>query len=242
MAVAGTLLTSSNNVTPAATFNTASISPGANRLILAAVAGVDNDVTTAPAFTLTGNGLTWVSVDRITTGVLTLQLFRAMGASPSAGAVTIDADVTTLGCGYWGISEYTGVDTSGTNGSGAVGNVAQNGASSTNTLTVTLPAFGSANNGTFGAYVAVNETPAAFTFTPGSGFTELAETVAAAFGGVVYFGVQSEWKASNDTGVDVTTSLTSNDILGISVEIIAASAGLSIPIAYNHYAKLMQAN
>lgn len=238
-----TLLTSNSSVSPAGSHSTASISPTADRLILAVVSGVDNDLTTAPTIDLAGNGLTWVSIGRRTTGFLSLQVFRAMGASPSSGAVTIDADVASMGYVHWDIVEFSDVDTSGTNGSGAVRNIAENGASGTNTLSVTLPAFGSASNATFGAFVGVKSTgPATFSWTPGSGFTELSDDAVSAFGGAVYFGLQSEWKSTNDTSVDATASTTLDDLMGFALEIVAPSTGVSIPIAYNHYAKMMQAN
>jgi hypothetical protein len=226
VAVAGSLLTSNSNATPAATFNTASIAPGANRLVLAAVFGVDAAFTTPPTFSLSGNGLTWVSVLRVVSGAggpVAFQVFRAMGASPSAGAVTIDADVAALDMAQWSIAEFTGVNTGGTDGSAAVGNTASTTGEGVSTLNVTLPAFGSANNGTYGAFSAGNDIPTTFNFTPGSGFTELAETGIAAFGGAFYFGLQSQWRATNDTGVDVTTpAVTQGEIIGIALEIVAA--------------------
>jgi hypothetical protein len=229
MAVAGSSLTANSNVTPAATFDTASISPGANRLVLAAVWGLDGALTTPPTFSLSGNGLTWVSVLRVVSAAGApgaFQVFRAMGASPSSGVVTIDADVATLNMAQWGISEYTGINTGGTNGSAAIGNVASGTDTDVDTLAVTLAAFGSANNGTYGAFSAGNSIPTTFNFTPGSGFTELAETIVSALGGAFYFGLQSQWRATNDTSVDVTTpSVSQGEIIGIALEIVAAAAG-----------------
>ena len=102
---------------------TQSIAPGANRLILAWILTTDNQTPDVP--TLSGNGLTWVLVgltywnpsgpyfgDNIT-------LFRAMGASPTAGSVTISYPSGQQSIA-WSIVEFSGVDTSGTNGSGAV--------------------------------------------------------------------------------------------------------------------------
>lgn len=230
------LLTSGSDTTPAGSHSTASIAPGANRLILGVVSGIDGGFASPPNYNLSGNGLTWVSIGRRTVGILTLQVFRSMGASPSSGAVTIDADITTQQYTQWDIVEYSDVNTGGTNGSGAVRNIAENGAASTTTLTVTLPAFGSAANATFGAFVGAKETaPASFTFTPGSGFTELSDDAVDPLGGAVFFGLQSEWKSTNDTSVDTTTSATVDDLMGFALEIVAPT---SIPVFMRHYMRL----
>lgn len=241
MAVAGSLLTSNSNNTPAATFNTDSISPGSNRLILAAVWGLDNAFVTPPTFTLSGNGLTWVSVLRVPSpsgGPGTFQLFRSMGASPSTGSVTISSDVTTLEMAQWGIFEFTGINTAGTNGSGAVNNPTSNYSTGVSTVSVTLPAFSSTNNATFGVFSAGNDIPSSFNFTPGTGFSELAETVVSALGGSFYFGLQGQWRADNDTSVDVTTpSVSQGEIIGIALEIVAAQTAKP----WSHYARMMGA-
>lgn len=223
MAIAGSDLTTSASAAGTSTVATASIAPGSNRLILATVSGIDGAFTTPPIFNLSGNGLTWVSVIRRQYGIFTEETFRAMGASPSSGAVTIGSDRATIVNVTWTISEYTGIDTSGSDGAGAVGNSASAEATSAASLAVTLPAFGSADNATYGAFSAYNLTVTPFTFSPGSGFTELAE--ASVSGGGAYAGIQSQWRADNDTGVDATTSVTNDYISGIAIEIVAASGG-----------------
>jgi hypothetical protein len=240
MAIAGSNLTTNSNVTPAASYNTASISPGSNRLILAAVLASDDAAATPPTLTLSGNGLTWVQVRRyVIDSETSFSLFRAMGASPSSGAVTISSDVTTFHSALWTISEYDGVDTGGTNGSAAVGNTADNAGASVTGLTVTLPAFGSANNGTYGAFIFFDGS--SYNIDPGSGFTENAENTLA-LGGAYYVVIQSEWKASNDTGVDANAnpSITLDSAYGIAIEIVAASAGSSNGAARHYYAQMMR--
>src|SRR3990167_10939569 len=121
MAITQTTLTGAASTADATSYTTASISPGANRLILAFVYGfhsIGTDVTP----TLSGNGLTWVNINHRGLGCSNenMTLFRAMGSSPSAGAVTIDYGANTMDAGVWSIMEFDGVDTSGTNGSGAI--------------------------------------------------------------------------------------------------------------------------
>src|SRR5712692_2445332 len=147
-AVTATHLTSGQTSGTSAT--TASISPGANQLILAWV-GLTGDPPSAGNPTLTGNGLTWVQVGTISFSSRPngLYLFRAMGAAPTAGSVTINIGTSQDFIG-WTITQFSGVDTSGTNGSGAVVQSATNNGASVSALTVTLAAFGSPSNATAG--------------------------------------------------------------------------------------------
>ncbi len=91
--------------------------PGANELCLIAVAQRNESI--AP--TIAGNGLTWVEILNLDNaqGQCGISVFRAMGASPSSGTpiITATGNLTPIvGVGI----RLSGVDTSGTNGSGAV--------------------------------------------------------------------------------------------------------------------------
>jgi len=102
------------------TFTTASVTPGANKLQLLYVWSQAAVAPNAP--TVTGNGLTWVQVATIVFGTTRrLTLFRALGASPSAGTISIAFAGQSQTAGLWRLTEFAGVDTSGTNGSGAIG-------------------------------------------------------------------------------------------------------------------------
>ncbi len=116
-----TTFTSSNTVLTA--FTTASVSPAANALVLCFVFGGP------PVTSVTGNGLTWelvydgytpqsaVSPDGLT-------VYRAMGAAPSAGGITVNMSGVVSAAGIIiQVQQYTGVNTSGANGSGAIGQV-----------------------------------------------------------------------------------------------------------------------
>ena len=149
--ISATGLTSGKDTTPATSFATASISPGGSRLILAWVANVSQPEQGSTP-TLTGNGITWVQVATVSllSGTTTYRttLFRGMVASPTTGAVTIDFGVDTQAVCAWAIGEWTGVDTSGTNGSGAIvqSGTVSNAAANTG-MTVSLAAFGHPLNG-----------------------------------------------------------------------------------------------
>lgn len=208
MAVTALHLTTSNEEDNLTSYPTASISPSGNKLILAVVgSSVSSGTPNTP--TLTGNGLTWVEVASIATTVTRITVFRAMGASPSAGAVTIDFAAQTQSRCFWSISEFDGVDTGGANGENAVVQSATGNATSGTSLVVTLAAFGSATNAAFGGLF--KQTVEAI--TEGSGFTELAESQGT---GLV---IQSEWKDSEDTSVDWSWATAATRVGGIAVEI-----------------------
>mgnify|MGYP000930239427 CR=1 FL=1 len=220
MAVSGSNLTVGSSATDATSYNTASVSPTSNNLVLVSVANSLSGTPTTPS--LSGNGLTYVQVNTVVYDASGTQrrltTFRALGASPSAGAITISFGATTqLNC-IWVVDQFSGVDTSGTNGSGAVVQSATNSATSApSALTVTLAAFGSANNATYGSF-SWNDN--ANTATPGTGFSELNEHQQA----TEQISIQSQWRADNDTSVDVSLTGATGEIGGIAVEIKAATA------------------
>jgi hypothetical protein len=139
--IVASVLTSGSSTTPdGATQATASISPSANCLILAAVQSAQG--AGPPPASATGNGLTWEQVATVafSSGSARRQtVLRAMGASPSAGAVTFDFAGATQSSFSWSILQFCGVNTSGVNGSGAVIQSVTATASATTTITGTLP-------------------------------------------------------------------------------------------------------
>jgi hypothetical protein len=205
-----TLLTANNHDSDLSSYATASVSPGANELITVMVLSrAVSGTTNAP--TLSGNGLTYVQEE---TGVdgNRVSCFRAMGASPSAGAITIDfAGQTQMYC-YWKVVAWGSVDTGGTNGSAAVVQSVFAKDTATNAgLTITLAAFGSASNATYGA-VRAGEA-----ITPGSGFTEISEST----GDAIF---EDQWKNSSDTSVDWSWTSNGAFALGIAIEIKTATS------------------
>lgn len=221
-AVSCSTLTQGQDTTNATSFATASVTPGANNLILfgyVASRNISTACSTIEANSVTGNSLTWVSVNRqcfsdAGAPTMIVELYRSMGASPSTGAVSFGFASTRVNAA-WVIVECSGVDTSGTNGSGAVAQSAVNLVEPGTSLTVTLSAFGSANNATFGLFGLVDN----LTITPGSGFTELAEQIVTEGG--TDAALQAEWKTGNDTTVDASWS--SIDAGGVAIEIKAAA-------------------
>src|SRR5690242_2839189 len=91
-----------------------------NELLLAFVA---TDGVSSPNITVTGvtgGGLTWVLVKRTNVQLGTAEIWRAFAPNPLSG-VTVRANLSQSVCSMLAVLSFTGVDTSGTNGSGAVG-------------------------------------------------------------------------------------------------------------------------
>lgn len=227
MAVAAANLTQGGSAVAGSSYSTASITPGSNRLVLVEVSTRTNASVTPNTPTLSGNGLTWVqigsSVDWDTGGTSRKRtsLFRSMGASPSTGALTFDfAGQSQTHCA-WTVDECTGMDTSGTNGSGAIVQSASNQdtTGTATSLTVTLAAFSDADNATYGAFTEGNNVQ----LTPGSGFSGVG------FGTSGVISVTSIFKATNDTTVDASEAVAS-ELGGIAVEIKVAAVAASTPL------------
>lgn len=214
MPTAPASLTSGNDTTDATSYATASVTPSPKKLVLIAVY---NRISagTANTPTITGNGLTWVSVGGLNgSGANTirrLSLFRAMGNSPSAGAITIDfAGQTQLHC-VWSVIEWDFVDQGGTNGSAAIVQAATtDGGAGGTSGSVTLSAFAAADNATYGAFFhAANEAS-----TAGSGFTKIHDVQQAENN----VDLMTEYLLANDTSADASWT-TSTTYLAIAAEI-----------------------
>lgn len=168
MAVSATQLTAGGTTTDGNSFTTASITPTANRLITVVI-GLQGSTGT-PALSVSGCGLTWVQVDNnpLASSTRATAIFRAMGASPTTGALTISTtnNVTNI---FWGVAEWTGMDTSGTNGSGAIGVTGNNTVSAATSISQAWsPTAGSAGLAVLDIAVQVN--PSA-----GTGWTALSQ-------------------------------------------------------------------
>jgi len=226
MAVTHTLLTAGNSETDGASFSTASISPSTDKLLLVDVAAEAVTANDNVQPTLTGCGVTWVVVQSLigSSGggsggeqYSRQTMFRAMG-TPTTGVLTLDFDSHNQTAVLWSVCEKGNVDTSGTNGSGAIVQSAVNDASAAS-LSVILAAFSNGGNATHGAYHAVIEATG-LTITNGTGFTEETEQTADLSGGW-YATQQTQYRNDNDTTVDITLSATVESVTGIAIEIKA---------------------
>lgn len=201
---------------------TASVTPAAGELWLL-VLNISRDAVTGLA--ATGNGLTWVLVGTYTqSNYVTVAVFRAMG-SGSAGAVTASWNEGSFDVNYH-LVKVTGVDTSGTNGSGAIVQTATGGAESvgTGTVSITLGAAITSGNLALSAWSQRGSNAAA---NPRASWTELADTNVAANGSL-----ETQTTTTADTAASATgASGLYNTIAGLVVEIKAAAASHTNPTA-----------
>lgn len=202
-----TVLTSNSSITDTNSYNTASVSPGAGRLILACVA--NNDASGGPDTpTVSGASMTWTQAATQTMGQRRVTVFHSYSTSPGSGALTISFGSTQNDC-LWTVIEWRGLKTTGTNGADAIIQSAGNTVTGT-TLTVTLSSFAHQKNATFG-FMYLNDI-FGVNVSPGSGFTELVDHVGSAHT------INAEWKNSNDTSVDWTNT-NSKDMVGLALEL-----------------------
>lgn len=223
MAITATNLTANSSSTAGTSFSTASISPTTGRLILCAVASRRADSIQPLSPTVSGCGLTWVQVIGLDydTSVATLKrltVYRAMGTA-STGAVTFDFGANSQTTCEWVIDEFAGTDTSGTNGSGAIVQSASQAYQpvSADPFTVTLAAFASANNGTYG----VSTSDRGVVQSVGSGFTQVGSS---GVSGVGAMSTMSEFVSTNQTTVAFNAGGTGNNAGIIGIELSAAAS------------------
>lgn len=234
MAITASNLTSGLSGTDTQSYDTASVSPGANRLILVAVAIRNYNFGGAGTVTLSGNGLTFVQVtsvdySNVASSKSRLALFRAMGASPSAGAITISISGASNSACAWSVDEFDGVDTSGTNGSGAV---VQNNTCATDDAdpapSITLSALGdAANNAVFACFSNAQNRY----LTPTTDYTELADQAGN------NCCIETHYKIPGTTSLSASGYSNFDDAAGIAVEIKAAAGGggIVVPLFMNQY-------
>jgi hypothetical protein len=208
------LLTAGSNAVNLNTYTTATISPVANRLVTVAVLNHRTPAANSPS--LSGGGMTsWnvvatVDFDTIGGALRRLTIFRAMSASPGSGPITITF-VGSVSNVQWIVSQWDGVETSGVNGAGAIGQTGSNRTNGSNGLTVTLGAFGNASNVAYGVF-GVNKNVVAI--TPGAGFTKISEQPS---GENTPGDLLAEW-AVNDNTIDATWANLKGGALGVEIK------------------------
>lgn len=223
MAIAVSNLTSGVSNTGASSYATASVSPSSNNLILLTVASRTGITENPNTPTATGNGITWVTVNSVVYDTTTssrrrVTILRGLVASPSAGAITIDFGGQSQTNCLWAVDTVSGIDTTGSNGSGAVVQSATNldESGSGTSLTITLSAFGASGNIAYGGFSDGSTTGP----TPGSGFTQTAFQTTTGNDTMLF----TEYNGANDTTVDATGMFSTAQRGGVALEIKAASA------------------
>jgi len=162
----------------------------------------------------TGSGITWTIIgtanDFDASGSRrTMFLYRGMPTSTVSSGFTITWGGTQT-AKTWCVDEVTGMDTSGTQGSGAIVQQVPGAGASVTSLSITLAAFGSAQNATYGAFGNAGEGA----LTAGAGFTRIGNQQLTGEAGLA-----TEYLIGNDTSVDMSNG--TMDIGGIAIEIKA---------------------
>jgi Carbohydrate binding domain len=167
------LLLEMESTTDASSYVTSSfdqIQPGPNRLVFCTVS--IGHATAAPAISsVTGLGLTWVLAgERVSAdSSRRTAIYRAMGASPTLGQVTVTLASGAENCAIR-IVEFTGTSTVGSNGQGAVRQLTTGAGTGSSKSAGTLAGALRPNSITFGAF---NANTSSDVPSPGAGFEEL---------------------------------------------------------------------
>lgn len=204
MAIVGSTLVSAVG---AAT--TGSVTPGANSLVVAAkvVANSGGD----PSHLAPGNawGVVWVQIGTTIDapgGLIGISLWRGMATSPTAGTVTWSDEGADSGS-CLSIVQFSGVDTSGSQGSGAI---VQSKTAASNTVTLNSAII--AGNATFGGFAGSGTL-----MVPGSGYTQLHLLANGTDAGDM-----TEWRADGNTVVAANAFATA--VAALEIKAAAASA------------------
>jgi hypothetical protein len=171
VAITATVLTEGSSTTDELEFVTASISPGNDKLILVLVAhGDTSGANNQPDSVFDGdfNDLDPVVSQQQGTGNQRISIWRGMSSSFPSGSFTIVFGSVTENCA-WLVVEFDGVDTSGSNGSGAIVQ-SKGGVDSGTTQDLTLNSAVGAGNATFGGVIGNTQTPV---YAAGAGFALL---------------------------------------------------------------------
>ncbi len=236
VAITQTLLTSGFNAVNQRVYTTAPIAPAPQSLVTVAVLMRRSSGALSPS--IAGGGMaaweTVASLDFDTQGTPTkrLTIFRALSASPGSGPITITFSSSVSNV-QWIVSQWDGVETSGTNGSGAVVQSGTGRSDAATSLAVSLTPFSVANDVAYGVVGVAKNGPV---ITPASGFTEIAETSSGESSAL-----QAEWATTQHTVGASWTSLTKAAILAVeiragtgggpavvSVDVTPASASISV--------------
>jgi len=214
--IAHTLLTAGNNTANQKVYGTAAIAPAPNTLVTVAVLG-HNSTSALASPTLSGGGMAgWTEVasvtfDAVGTPHKRLTIYRALSAAPGSGPLTITWSTAVSNC-QWVVSQWDGVDPSGVNGAGAIGQTGASQGDAVTGLSVSLAPFGNANNVGYGVFGVASS---GLAVTPGAGFTEISEQPSAESPAS---DLQAEWAANHPT-IDAGWTARNAAALGIEIKV-----------------------
>jgi hypothetical protein len=111
-----------NQATPATTINSGIFSTAVGNELILALVGTDALSADVTVTSVTGAGLTWTLVQRTNTQLGTAEVWRALASTP-IGSAAVSATLSQSVASSILVMSFAGVDTTGTNGSGAIGNI-----------------------------------------------------------------------------------------------------------------------
>ena len=226
MPVGPVLLTTSANGTDLTSYTTAVIAPSANRLVLACIWSNSASPVPTTVDSLTGASMTWDSIATLELNeggadLERLTVFRSLNAAPGTGALTIDYGADTQKICGWAIVEFRGVDTSGTNGTGAVEQVRIS--SSLPSITTPSLAFLTPTRGENGTFGVLANSSGTKPISPGGAFTEISEFQTSTGGSL---GLQTEGAPTGVNTVNWTISAGGDASIYAIVELgVGAASG-----------------
>ncbi|HKA58466.1 MAG TPA: Ig-like domain-containing protein, partial [Gemmatimonadales bacterium] len=218
--LAPTVLTAGNDLSNLKTYTTASISPSPNTLVLVGVMGI-RTFGASPSPIVTGGGMsTWTEVasvvfDSIPFVQRRMTVYRAMSAAPGSGPLTITFNGNQSNA-QWIVTQWTGVETSGVNGAGAIGQTGSALGDVVKGLSVSLQPFANSGNVAFGLFGARSGIHGLPLINPGAGFTELNEQV-------------SQESTPSDLQAEWATNL--NTVNATWVDLFAGALAIEINVA-----------
>ena len=231
MAITQAHLTDSSSGTPGHGFTMGAFTPSASKLQLVSVYMFTSFGSLPYTGTLSsgGTGLNFVDVigSPVTVGgVLQCWVFRAMksgglgSGTPAFSVGSASGDVW-----IWSVDEFDGVDTSGTDGAGAVLQSAsgtQTNVGTNNPATATLGAFSSVNNGTYLAGGVRDGSGLLSNMTTPSGFTNIIDTLI----GPGRYESLVAWRADNNLSNSITPNSAGGapSVIAIALELAAGGA------------------
>src|SRR5262249_43941997 len=169
-----------------------------------------------------GNGLNWVQIAtlRVTAAPnRRLTCFRTMGAMPSTGAITFDFGGQQQSVCAWSVFEYDNVDTTGTEGAGAVVQAKESSVSGS-ALSISLDPLADAVNSTVvGGLVRDGSQPV----VPGEGCAEIDQQA------VNVGGLQTQDRIGSGSTINWSWS-GSNHAAAIALEIKTAIVVVAPPV------------
>jgi hypothetical protein len=208
-------LLTNNSTANAAEYTTSSFTISADKLVLAFV--VTSDTVAPDDHVLSSLHGTWVNIgttnyNTVATPLKRVTLWRTMSATGGSSTLTNKFANAATGCSF-NVVEFGNVDTSGSQGAGAVVQVGMNAANTTANPTITLAALTGTTNAVFAGFSSPLNP---FGGTPESGWTEQFDSGYASPSTSTYGTYRIE---TTDNTVAVTAG--STDWGGIAVEIKA---------------------